>query len=657
MGIGSNNKMSGSETDVSSFFFFLFLSLSFSFSFFLFLFLSLSFSFFFFLFLFFLSFFLFLFFFFFFFSFFFFLFLFFFFLFSFLFLFSFFFLFLFFFFSFFLFLFFSFSFFLFLFLFFLFLFLFLSFSFSFFLFLSLFFLFLSLSLSFFFLFLFFLSFSFFFFLFLSFSFLFFSFFPTDVPQFAQGKSERLSDGDADDKDRIQFDTGSPNLQSDTGGFQVPYVGATGYNDNSPSQRRRLSSDLESARPSSLGEEELQLQLALAMSKEEHEEELKKQKSDDIKLAMAIEQSKKDSSDEVDSFETGPMNANHKNNTDPWGVPIQETTTISDPWLAGGGGGASAGAGCLSSPRSAAAGGTETTTTASAWESPITQKSASTLRAQTPVTDPWGVPISSPERSTPQSMSTPSSHPQSATPQSPWGSSAATAATQSLPSVSDAFAPQISPAAPAATSNGVTNNSIDEAFDMLSNRNTTTSPVLSTEDRTEVLDGFDPLADRGRTVSAGEGSGSSSSDPWLMSGVGKNLPEQDQVKKKTPKDFLGENASLVNLDNLVSKTSPSLPKDMKTASDPNQLKNDNKYSHLSRTSPCIFEAGTNPFTGSGTNPFEQSTTRVPLRQMQQTQQQGFTQMNNSEMLPRPLIPLNTSLTPPMQQPAQPSNPFL
>lgn len=68
--------------------------------------------------------------------------------------------------------------------------------------------------------------------------------------------------------------------------------------DSPTQRRRLSSDLESARPSSLGEEELQLQLALAMSKEEHEEELKKQKNDDIKLAMAIEQSKQDNSDEV-----------------------------------------------------------------------------------------------------------------------------------------------------------------------------------------------------------------------------------------------------------------------------------------------------------------------------------------------------------------------
>lgn len=45
----------------------------------------------------------------------------------------------------------------------------------------------------------------------------------------------------------------------------------------------------------------------------------------------------------------------------------------------------------------------------------------------------------------------------------------------------------------------------------------------------------------------------------MSGVGKDLPDQEQNKKKTPKDFLGENAALVNLDNLVSKTSPSLPK--------------------------------------------------------------------------------------------------
>jgi epsin len=37
---------------------------------------------------------------------------------------------------------------------------------------------------------------------------------------------------------------------------------------------------------------LQLQLALALSKEEHDEEMKRQKADDLKLQMAIEESKK-----------------------------------------------------------------------------------------------------------------------------------------------------------------------------------------------------------------------------------------------------------------------------------------------------------------------------------------------------------------------------
>ena len=54
-----------------------------------------------------------------------------------------------------------------------------------------------------------------------------------------------------------------------------------------------NSELEAARPATVGEEELQLQLALAMSKEEHEEEMKKSKADDIKLQMAIEESRKE----------------------------------------------------------------------------------------------------------------------------------------------------------------------------------------------------------------------------------------------------------------------------------------------------------------------------------------------------------------------------
>jgi len=54
----------------------------------------------------------------------------------------------------------------------------------------------------------------------------------------------------------------------------------------------LSSDLEAVRPSSYGEEDLQLQLALAMSKEEHEEEVKRRKGDELKLQMALEESRK-----------------------------------------------------------------------------------------------------------------------------------------------------------------------------------------------------------------------------------------------------------------------------------------------------------------------------------------------------------------------------
>lgn len=52
-------------------------------------------------------------------------------------------------------------------------------------------------------------------------------------------------------------------------------------------------ELEAARPTTAGEEELQLQLALAMSKEEHDEDERKKKTDDVKLQMALEESKRD----------------------------------------------------------------------------------------------------------------------------------------------------------------------------------------------------------------------------------------------------------------------------------------------------------------------------------------------------------------------------
>lgn len=52
-------------------------------------------------------------------------------------------------------------------------------------------------------------------------------------------------------------------------------------------------ELESARPQTVGEEELQLQLALAMSREEHEQEEQKKRSDEVRLQLALSQSEQD----------------------------------------------------------------------------------------------------------------------------------------------------------------------------------------------------------------------------------------------------------------------------------------------------------------------------------------------------------------------------
>ena len=49
---------------------------------------------------------------------------------------------------------------------------------------------------------------------------------------------------------------------------------------------------------------------------------------------------------------------------------------------------------------------------------------------------------------------------------------------------------------------------------------------------------------------------SSSDPWDLNNMNKSLPaeqQRQQKDRKTPQDFLGENANLVNLDQLVTKS--------------------------------------------------------------------------------------------------------
>lgn len=51
--------------------------------------------------------------------------------------------------------------------------------------------------------------------------------------------------------------------------------------------------METARPHTQGEEELQLQLALAMSREEADQEAQRRRSDDVRLQLALSQSEEE----------------------------------------------------------------------------------------------------------------------------------------------------------------------------------------------------------------------------------------------------------------------------------------------------------------------------------------------------------------------------
>ncbi|XP_076865258.1 epsin-2 isoform X2 [Brachyhypopomus gauderio] len=112
------------------------------------------------------------------------------------------------------------------------------------------------------------------------------------------------------------------------GSPASYHGSTSPN---------ASSELEQARPQTSGEEELQLQLALAMSREAAEQE-RMRRGDDLRLQMALEESRKDNStgkiikkkkeppqsslmDLMDAVPTGPV--------DPWGGAA--AGPASDPW--------------------------------------------------------------------------------------------------------------------------------------------------------------------------------------------------------------------------------------------------------------------------------------------------------------------------------------
>lgn len=180
------------------------------------------------------------------------------------------------------------------------------------------------------------------------------------------------------KERMaQVSTGSSQMGFGRGSSQpnlsTSYSEEYGRSEGSPasyhgSTSPNAGSELEQARPQTSGEEELQLQLALAMSREAAEQEERIRRGDDLRLQMALEESKKGGPDSVKlpKKKKGPQSSL----MDLMDVP--EPGATADPW--GARAGAAAGA-------------------AAASEDPW-QPYGSAPKPAAP-SDPWGAPPSVP----------------------------------------------------------------------------------------------------------------------------------------------------------------------------------------------------------------------------------------------------------------------
>ncbi|XP_054444287.1 epsin-1 isoform X2 [Pteronotus mesoamericanus] len=300
-------------------------------------------------------------------------------------------------------------------------------------------------------------------------------------------------------------------------------------------------EAEQAWPQSSGEEELQLQLALAMSKEEADQEERIRRGDDLRLQMAIEESKRETA--------GQEESSLMDLADVFTAPAPPTT--SDPW--GG-------------PAPMAAAIPTATSASDPWGGP----------AVPPAADPWGAPAPTPASGDPWRPAAPAGPSVD-----PWGGTQAPAAGEGPapdpwgssdggplvggPPASDPWAP-----APA----------FSDPWGG--------SPAKPSTNGTAVVGGFDTetdeFSDFDRLRTALPTSGSSTGELQLlagevparspgafdMSGVGGSLaeavgspppaatPTPTPPTRKTPESFLGPNAALVDLDSLVTRPGPTLP---------------------------------------------------------------------------------------------------
>ncbi|KAM7068087.1 epsin-2 isoform 3-T3 [Molossus nigricans] len=309
--------------------------------------------------------------------------------------------------------------------------------------------------------------------------------------------------------QITFGRGSsqPNLSTTyseqeygkAGGSPASYHGST-----SP----RVSSELEQARPQTSGEEELQLQLALAMSREVAEQEERLRRGDDLRLQMALEESRRDTAQVP------------KKKEKPGSYPQQ--TTLLDLMDA------------LPSSGPAAQ-------KAEPWG-----PSASANQ-----TNPWGGPAAPASTSNPW----PSFGAKPASSADPWGA-APGASTHSVSTSADSWAAPQQPAPSAEKTAGAwaaasaAQPTPSGALDLFRNLNGTIKDDFSE---------FDNLRTSKKTAEVvaslpSQKNGTTSPDPFESQPLTITSSKPSSARK-TPESFLGPNAALVNLDSLVTRPAP------------------------------------------------------------------------------------------------------
>lgn len=303
-----------------------------------------------------------------------------------------------------------------------------------------------------------------------------------------------------------------------------------------------------AKPLPVSEEELQLQLALSLSKEEHDKEERIRRGDDLRLQMAIEESRKEApskqeeSSLMDLADVFSSPAPAVPPSDPWGSTAAPS---SDPW-------------------SGAVNTSAVSAVSDPWGGPPVATGAST--------DPWGAGVQANHAPSDPWAGTPAvSSVDAKSVSDPWnpGGAGTTVATQSndpwSSSPSMAAKQTTDPWTPGATFSDPWGGSPSRPSTNGTMASTTFDQFISSADKDEFSD-FDNL----RTTLPHSGSstgeldllagevpmsrslGSKSPDAFDMAAMSGSLSESSKHTRKTPESFLGPNAALVDLDSLISK---------------------------------------------------------------------------------------------------------